>query len=373
MRFEPPCVAGANVGEPALAAAPKPFGWAAHQNVYDEFFPYGADTLMSEGTVNRRVPAEVLDARYRVLDEQPKSFVVRRRRQRLWPSLTLFLLTLASTLMVGMDYARSYAQDVAPFSGNEGVFSMLEAAWRHPSLILLGMPFSFTLLLILLAHELGHFFAGRHYGIDVSYPYFIPAPTLFGTVGAVISIRSPIPTKKALFDVGIAGPIVGFLFAVPAMAWAVATAKIVPDAQANAAIHFGSPPLILLLDHLFHPGVDPGWILLGPVGWAAWVGLLATAMNLLPMWQLDGGHIVYSLTARHHQRISLAVGLALVALGVYCWAGWALWGIILLAVSLRWRHPPLLRSWEPLGAGRRLLAILALVIFVLSFTPVPAH
>ena len=336
-------------------------------------FPSGENVPINEDTGSGRVPVEVLDAQYRVVDEQPKSFALRRRPQRLWPSLTLFLLTLASTLMVGMDFARSYAQEVAPFSGSQGILSMLEDAWHHPSLILLGVPFSFTLLLILLAHELGHFFAGRHYGIDVSYPYFIPAPNLFGTFGAVISIRSPIPTKKALFDVGIAGPVVGFVFALPAMAWAVATAKIVPDAQANAAIHFGSPPLILLLDRLFHPGVDPGWILLGPVGWAAWVGLLATAMNLLPMWQLDGGHIVYSLTARHHQRISLAVGLALVAIGVYCWAGWALWGIILLALSLRFRHPPLLSSWEPLGAGRRLWAVLALAIFVLSFTPWPAR
>lgn len=321
---------------------------------------------------NERVPVEILDPSFRVLDEQPRSIIARPRRQRLWPSLTLFLFTLASTLMVGMEFARSYADDAAPFSGAQSIFALWQQAWYHPSLILLGVPFSFTLLTILLAHELGHFFAGRYYGIDVSYPYFIPAPTLFGTFGAVISIRSPIPTRKALFDVGISGPVIGFLFAVPAMMWAVATAKIVPGAQADAFIHFGNPPLILLLIKLFHPSINPSWVLLGPVGWAAWVGLLATAMNLLPMWQLDGGHIVYSLTSRHHQRISLAVGLALVGLGVTCWAGWALWGIILLALSLRFRHPPLLNSWEPLGASRRLWAVLALVIFVLSFTPWPA-
>ncbi len=328
---------------------------------------------MSEGNGNERIPVEIFDAQFRVLDESPKSLVVRRRRQKLWPSLTLFLLTLACTLLVGMDFAQSYAQDVAPYSGTESFFSMLaaeiESAWHHPSMILLGVPFSFTLLLILLSHELGHFFAGRHYGIDVSYPYFIPAPTLFGTFGAVISIRSPIPTRKALFDVGIAGPVVGFLFVLPAMAWAVASAKIVPDAQANATIHFGNPPVIWLLDRVFHPGIDPSWILLGPVGWAAWVGLLATAMNLLPMWQLDGGHIVYSLTSRHHQRISLAVGLALVGIGLYSWPGWVLWGLIWLALSLRFRHPPLLNSWEPLGASRRAWALLALVIFALSFAP----
>jgi membrane-associated protease RseP (regulator of RpoE activity) len=328
---------------------------------------------MSEGNGNGQTPVEVLDAQFRVLDDQPRSFVVRPRRRKLWPALTLFLLTLVSTLMVGMEFSLSYAHGVAPFSGPESIFGVFATAWHNPSMILLGVPFSFTLLLILLSHELGHFFAGRYYGIDVSYPYFIPAPNLFGTFGAVISIRSPIPTKKALFDLGISGPVVGFVFALPAMAWAVATAKIVPGAEANAAIHFGKPLLIRLLIQLFHPGVDPGWILLGPVGWAAWVGLLATAMNLLPMWQLDGGHIVYSLASQYHQRISLAVGLALVALGIYGWAGWALWGLILLVLSMRFRHPPLLNSWEPLGPSRRVWAALALAIFILSFMVWPAR
>lgn len=329
---------------------------------------------MSEGNGNGRIPIEILEPQYRVLEDRATGAVVRpRRRPRLWPALTLFLATLVCTLAMGMDFAQAYAQNVAPFSGSESIFALPLAALHHPALLLLGVPFSFTILLILLSHELGHFFAARHYGIDVSYPYFIPFPNFFGTFGAVISIRSPIPTRKALFDVGIAGPVVGFLFALPAMSWAVAAAKIVPDAQANAAIHFGNPALILLLDRLFHPGIDPSWILLGPVGWAAWVGLLATAMNLLPMWQLDGGHIVYSLTSKHQQRISLAVGLALIGLGVYGWAGWALWGVILLALSLRFRHPPLLNSWEPLGRGRHVWAIAALGIFVLSFMLFPAR
>lgn len=325
------------------------------------------------GHIAMETAMETMDAQFRVLHDEPRRVVVRARRQRLWPSLMLFALTLVSTLMMGMEFARSYAQDAAPFSGTQSIFAVWQAALHDPSLILLGVPFAVTLLTILLAHELGHFFAARHYGIDVSYPYFIPAPTLFGTFGAVISIRSPIPTRKALFDVGISGPVVGFLFALPAMMWAVATAKIVPDAAVNAYIHFGNPPLILLLIKMFHPNVDPSWVLLGPIGWAAWVGLLATAMNLLPMWQLDGGHIVYSLTSRHHQRISLAVGLALVILGVTCWPGWALWGIILLALSLRFRHPPLLNSWEPLDPARRFWAIAALVILVLSFTPWPVR
>jgi membrane-associated protease RseP (regulator of RpoE activity) len=249
---------------------------------------------------------------------------------------------------------------------------MIAVAFQHPSVLALGIPFSFTLLAVLLAHEMGHYFAGRYYGVDVSYPYFIPAPTLFGTFGAFIRIRSPITTRRALFDVGLAGPVVGFIIAVPAMAWAIAASKIVPGVRENAAVLFGSPPLMRLLTGWFHPGVNPDWVLLHPVGRAAWVGLFATALNLLPAWQLDGGHIVYSLASRHHRRISLAVGLGLVALGVSCWSGWALWGLLLLVLSLRFRHPPLLDCWEPLDPSRRAWAAVALVIFLLCFTPWPA-
>ena len=130
-------------------------------------------------------------------------------------------------------------------------------------------------------HELGHYFACKYYGIDVSYPYFIPAPTLFGTFGALLRIRSPITTRRALFDIGIAGPIAGFVVAVPLMAYAIATSKIVPGAQADAGIIFGNPPLMRIFIELFHPARIPPRLLLSPVGRAAWVGLFATALNLL--------------------------------------------------------------------------------------------
>ncbi len=325
---------------------------------------------MSEGNGHGRIPVQILDARFRPLDEDiPPAY--RRPRQRFWPALLLFSLTVISTLIVGMEFAQSYAQNREPFSGDQGALAMAAQAFHHPSLLATGIPFSLTLLGILLAHELGHFFTGRHYGIDVSYPYFIPAPNLFGTFGAVISIRSPIPTKRALFDVGISGPVVGFLIALPAMAWAIAVSKVVPSAEQHAFVLFGNPLLMRLLIAWFHPHVRAGWLLLHPVGRAAWVGLFATAMNLLPVWQLDGGHIVYSLASRHHRRISLAVGLGLLLLGLYAWEGWVLWGLILLVLSLRFRHPPLLDRWEPLGASRRAWALVALAIFLLCFTPWP--
>jgi membrane-associated protease RseP (regulator of RpoE activity) len=326
---------------------------------------------MSEGNGHGQIPVEIIDLRFPQIVELPPQPALRARRP-LWPALLLFFLTVLSTLTVGAEFAQSYAQNREPFSGGQNPFAMMFLAFQHPGILALGIPFSFTLLAILLAHELGHYFAGKYYGIDVSYPYFIPAPTLFGTFGAFIRIRSPITTRRALFDVGLAGPVVGFLIAVPAMAWAIAASKIVPGVEENAAILFGNPPLMRLLLGLFHPGVNPNWVLLHPVGRAAWVGLFATALNLLPAWQLDGGHIVYSLASENHRRISLGVALGLVALGIYCWQGWALWGFLLLVLSLRFRHPPLLDRWDPLDPSRRAWAVVALLIFLLCFTPWPA-
>lgn len=291
------------------------------------------------------------------------------KRHKLWPAVVLFLLTMITTMAIGSEFAASYAQNREPFSGDQSLFAMMLAPFHHPQLLLSGIPFSFTLLAFFLAHEMGHFFACKYYGIDATYPYFIPAPTLFGTFGAVIRIRSPITTRRALFDIGIAGPIAGFLVAVPAMAFAIAHSKIVPGVQTDAGIIFGNPPLMRMFMGLFHSGVDPSWLLLHPVGRAAWVGLFATALNLLPLWQLDGGHIVYSITSRHQARISIALALGLLMLGRYTWNGWYLWGGALLILSLRFPHPPVLDRWEPLDAGRKMFSLVSLAIFLLCFTP----
>ena len=321
------------------------------------------------GNGHSQVPVEILEMHFPPLAEMPA--LAPRRRRPVWLALILFVLTVISTLAVGSEFARSYARNEAPFSGDQNPFAMMFYPLEHPRLLLLGIPFSFTLLGILLAHELGHYFACKLYDIDVSYPYFIPAPTLFGTFGAFIRIRSPITTRRALFDVGIAGPVVGFLIAVPAMAYAIASSKIIPGAQASAPIVFGNPLLMKIFLGLFHPGVDPNSILLHPVGRAAWMGLFATALNLFPVWQLDGGHIVYSLASQYHRRISIIVSLALIALGTQdpLWYGW---GGILLLLSLRFRHPPLVDRWEPLTSSRRLWAAGAFAIFLLCFTPWPA-
>jgi membrane-associated protease RseP (regulator of RpoE activity) len=292
-------------------------------------------------------------------------------RRPLWPALILFLLTVISTLAVGAEFARSYAANREPFSENEDLFTTIVAPYEHPSMLLMGIPFSFTLMGILFTHEMGHYVACKIHGIDVSYPYFIPAPTLIGTFGAFIRIRSPIATRRALFDVGLSGPVAGFVVAVPAMAWAVATSRIVPGVEINAPILFGNAPITRLFIALFHPNVNPSWVLLSPMGRAAWVGFFATALNMLPMWQLDGGHIVYSLTSRWHHRISLVLAVTLLALGALAWSGWYLWGGLLLVLSLRYRHPPVYDYWLPLDRRRRVWAIVALAIFLACFTVVP--
>lgn len=318
-----------------------------------------------------QLPVEVIDPRFTPLPDMPR--VSPPKQPSIWPALVLFLLTVLSTLSVGAEFALSYTENREPFSGDQNPLAMMLTPFRHPHLLVLGVPFSFTLLVILMAHEMGHFIACRIYGISASYPYFIPAPTLFGTFGAFIRIRSPITTRRALFDVGIAGPIVGFLIAAPAMAFAVASSKIVPGVQNGADIIFGDPPLVRLLNAIFHPNVNPAWILLHPIGRAAWIGMFATALNLLPSWQLDGGHILFSLAPDKHRQASLAVSLAIFGLGIYAWHGWLAWGFILTVLSLRYRHPPLYDPFETLDAKRRFLAVVAIAIFMLCFTPWPTN
>jgi membrane-associated protease RseP (regulator of RpoE activity) len=291
----------------------------------------------------------------------------RKQRRSLAIAILLFVLTLISTLAVGAQYASSYASGQTP--DFEQIFSMYGMLLAHPQLLLSGVPFAFTLIGILLAHELGHFFVCRYYGISASYPYFLPAPTLIGTLGAFIRIRSPIYNRKALFDVGLAGPVVGFLFAVPALAIAILYSKVVPFSEAHGPTVFGQPLVMRLLLAVLRPGVMRQDLLLHPVGRAAWVGLFATALNLLPGGQLDGGHILYSVTSKYHKKITMVVALLLIPLGIFFYGGWILWSILLLAIGFR--HPPLLNRWEKLDRTRLLWAAVAVFIFILCFMPMP--
>src|SRR6266576_2188139 len=239
---------------------------------------------MTDGSESERSSIETFTPVVEAADLSPGIYwepnQKRWRRRSFAIATLLFLLTLISTLVVGASFAASYAVGQSPEI--DGFFSMYGTLLAHPRYLFAGVPFAFTLLGILLAHELGPYFACRYYGISASYPYFIPAPTLIGTLGAFIRIRSPIYNRKALFDVGLAGPVVGFLFAIPALAVAIANSRIVPFADLRSPTVFGNPLALRLLLLLLRPGISAADLLLHPVGRAAWAGLFATALNLLP-------------------------------------------------------------------------------------------
>jgi membrane-associated protease RseP (regulator of RpoE activity) len=238
--------------------------------------------------------------------------------------------------------------------------------WDHPAALLQGLPYSLTLLLILLAHEFGHYGASVFHQVDSSFPYFLPSPIL-GTFGAFIRIRSPIYSRRALFDIGIAGPLAGFVFLAPALAVGIAFSKVIPGIAHEGSSHFGVPLLQWLLAQAIFPGAASGDIYLHPVARAAWVGMFATAMNLLPIGQLDGGHILYSFFPARHRTVSKALCLLMLPLGIF-WHPWFFWALILWWLGRR--HPAIYDSTEP-GEARRILGWVALVIFILCFTYQP--
>lgn len=240
----------------------------------------------------------------------------------------------------------------------------------------LGAPvmFSFTLLSILGAHEMGHYLACRWYNVQATLPYFIPAPIGIGTFGAFIRIKSPIPNRKALFDIGIAGPLAGFVFAIPASLIAhYYAAGAPPIASGEGAIIFHNPLFFQFLEWAF--GLPPQ-IELNPVWFASWIGLLMTSLNLLPVGQLDGGHVVYAVFGeRAHTIVGRVIYAGVVALALHAvlregWYGWVVYAV-LLTLILRVGHPPLLDEEDPLGRSRRLVAVIGLIVFLLSFMPVP--
>ena len=292
----------------------------------------------------------------------------RIQSQRSWLHVLLLSLTLISTSFMGVRLADNFEHNVPAFQ-DDGMTALFRIA-SHPLLLANGLPFSLTLLVILMAHEMGHYIACRYYRINATLPYFLPAPTLMGTFGAFIRIRSPIYTKRALFDVGVAGPLAGFLFLVPALAIGVAYGKVLPEISTRGDLSFGVPLLQHLLQSIIFPGLPAADIYLHPIGRAAWVGMLATALNLLPIGQLDGGHLLYALFGERC-RLFWKLGIAaLVPIGlVYSWT-WLFWAAFLAIFALR--HPPLYDEGR-IGRGRGQLALLSLVIFVLCFTLEPVH
>jgi membrane-associated protease RseP (regulator of RpoE activity) len=285
-------------------------------------------------------------------------------------AVVLFLLTLCTSLAAGTQFAASYGQNQAvSFDELANAYALF---YKNPAGLLAGLPFAATLLTIWLAHELGHFFACRYHHIRSSYPFFVPFPSLTGTFGAFILIRSPIRTTRALFDVGASGPLVGFVFAVPALIYGVMHAKIVPGIAVpspHVDLVFGTPLLLRFVAALLHHGVAPTTLLVHPVGRAAWVGLFATSLNLLPVGQLDGGHILRSVSSRIHRLTTSLLPLLLLPVGYFFWYGWYVWAALLFGLSFLRIAP--IQDPPPLDPRRRLGAWLTLAVFILSFMPAP--
>ncbi len=253
----------------------------------------------------------------------------------------------------------------------------VRAVWTDPAMLGRGLAFSGAALFILLCHEMGHYLTCRRYRLPATVPYFLPLPLALGTLGAFIRIRAAIRDRRQLFDVGIAGPLAGFVALLPFLLIGVARSEVVaveavPETAAGPLATLLVPGRCLALQlagRLFHGPLPPGTVLhLHPFALAAWFGLLVTAMNLLPVGQLDGGHILYAVSPRAQHRLALPVWLGL-AVAAWWFPGWLAWCLILLVIRLR--HPPVAESGPGLGRGRRLLAAVALLIFALSFMPIP--
>ena len=287
-----------------------------------------------------------------------------RQRERYWLYGLLFALTALTTTMVGAGMQSDFQRNL-PFN-IERSYSQYALFWRHPASLLSGLPFSLTLLIILLAHEFGHYLAAMYHRVDASLPYFMPSPFL-GTFGAFIRVRSPIYSKRVLFDIGAAGPLAGFVFLLPALSVGLAFSKVIPNIAHQGMMQFSAPGLEWLMERLIFPGVRSADIYLHPVARAAWIGMFATALNLLPIGQLDGGHILYSFFPRRHRLISKLLCIALLPMGWF-WFGWLFWGLVLLWVGRR--HPQIYDDSE-LSAARRKLGWIALVVFLLCFTWAP--
>ena len=264
--------------------------------------------------------------------------------------ILLFFITLGTTIVAG--------------ALQEGVDPL-----KNPGEILKGIPFSFTLMGILLAHELGHYLIARKHGLDVTLPYFIPAPSIIGTFGAFIKMRSPVRDRRMLLDVGAAGPLVGVAVSITflILGFRLSEVKLI---EGQVGMSLGSSLLLSLLSWLVVGPIPNGYdIVIHPVGFAGWIGLLVTSLNLLPIGQLDGGHVAYALLGERQNKISRYVFLAILALGIFGWQGWLLWSLLLFIMGFR--HPPPLDWWVPLDRKRKIIGWLTVAIFVLTFIPVP--
>ena len=297
---------------------------------------------------------------------EPREAVAIPDLGRVWLHVLLLLLTILTTTIVGARMQYNFSHDLPAFDLDRD-WNVFLTFWQHPAALLGGLPFSLTLIVILLAHEFGHYLACVYYGVDATLPFFIPFPSPIGTMGAFIRIKSAILSKRILFDVGIAGPIAGFIFLLPALSVGLAFSKIVPGINHQGSLTFGVPTVLWLLERLIFPGIPPVDIYLHPVARAGWVGVFATALNLLPVGQLDGGHILYALSGEKYRWISRMFIALLIPAG-YFWDGWLMWAVLLFLFA---RRHPAIYDLSDIGRERIRLGVLALAMFLLCFMLAP--
>ena len=280
---------------------------------------------------------------------------VERRPSRPWLHILLFVLTLFTTTAAG-----ALQSGVDPLA--------------DPWAITSGLPFSPTLMTILLVHEMGHYLMSRYHGVSATLPYFIPAPPplfIIGTFGAFIKMGSRPANRRSLFDIGVAGPLAGLVLAVPAVVLGLRLSTVTTADRSAEGITLGSSLLLSFLSQITL-GIlpDEANIVMHPVGFAGWIGLFVTAMNLLPIGQLDGGHAVYALFGRRHIWISRLAVVSILALGfMRWWDGWLIWGLLLLILGVH--HPPPLDPDTPLDLKRKFVGWLMLLILAVTFIPTP--
>jgi len=301
-------------------------------------------------------------------------FIVPRRKVRYWLHALLLLATVFTTLVVGARMEYNFLHNLPVLAAGGEFLPFFQLGWilQSPARLLLGIPFAGALLIILLAHEMGHYYYCLKYGVYATLPFFIPAPTLIGTMGAFILIRSPIRSRSDLFDIGIAGPIAGFVLSVLALFFAIFLSRPMAPGMAAPDILLGYP-LIFHFAHWLGPysRLPMDHMQLHPIAIAAWVGMFATALNLLPGGQLDGGHIVFSLWPRAHRWVSTLSLVGLIFLGYFRhWEGWYVWAVLLFLSGLR--HPRV-SPWPGVDGKRKLLALFALAMLILTIVPTPFH
>ncbi|MDD5766492.1 MAG: site-2 protease family protein [Candidatus Marinimicrobia bacterium] len=264
--------------------------------------------------------------------------------------LILFLATILTTILAG-----ALMEGVDPFKN-------IGTIWK-------GIPFSVTLMLILGVHELGHFLTAKKHHVDATLPYFIPAPTFIGTFGAFIKMRSPVRSRLALVEIGAAGPIAGFIVALPALFIGLSLSTVTDIGNTNG-ISLGNSLLMKIATAILYPGLTEAQdIMLHPIAFAAWIGMLVTMLNLLPIGQLDGGHIAFALLGKWYQKVAYGSLIAILILGIFS-VNWIVWAALVFFL-IRVKHPPIIDDYKPLSRREITIGLIALAIFVLTFIPMP--